>query len=221
MLEEMKRIWADPVWSKVIAGVFLAVGGVVISSLMGWWPNITPIASEIFSPVQSFLINSTLVPNWVLTAICLLWIIGVVFLITPFVRRSVKQDWHDFQHNTLSTVPLGNSFFCNSAKWYNQHATSLSGVFSITNITDRPVSLVTAFIKSPRKARISADRMEEHVLQPHVPKSIRIQFVPYPAVHQQGKPFKATVVFVDQYDHKYPLKKILFKVPPHILFPSK
>jgi hypothetical protein len=122
---------------------------------------------------------------------------------------------------TLRIVPVGNSLYCNSAKWYNQPATFLSGTWHFTNVTDHPVYLAAAYIKSPRKARIHAERMPEYVLQPQAPQSIRVNFFPYPAVHREGKPFKATVVFVDHYDNKHVLKNILFKVPPHVLFPPK
>jgi hypothetical protein len=122
---------------------------------------------------------------------------------------------------TLRIVPQPNSLYCSSAKWYNKPATSLSGTWYFTNITDRPVSLIAAYIKSPRKARISADSMPEYVLQPHAPQSITIRFFPYPAVHQERKAFKATLVFVDQYDNKHVVKNTLFKPPPHLLFRSE
>jgi hypothetical protein len=220
----LKRIWVDPVWSKVIANAVWYAGGAVATTIVaavvyfgGWWGYIIAITSKIIS----LAVASTLVPNWLLVPICLLAAYGLFILPKALHRHIAGQDWHDHQHNTLSIVPLGDSFYCSPALWHNQLATSLSGTWYFTNITDHPVSLVAAYITSPRNARTPADRMAEHVLQPHVPQSIRVQFLPYPAVHQQGKAFKATVVFVDQYDNKHLLKNILFKVPAHLLFRSE
>jgi hypothetical protein len=123
---------------------------------------------------------------------------------------------------TLSILPEGNSLFCNTGMFYNEPATSLRGAWYITNITDRPVSLLAARIKSPRKAAGTEASIKESVLQPDgSPQRIPIQFLIYPAVHQEGKPFKATIVFVDQYRNEHIFKNLLFKVPPHILFRSE
>ena len=123
---------------------------------------------------------------------------------------------------TLRAVPEGNSLFCNAAVHYNSTATALSGTWYIMNITDRPVSLLAARIKSPRKAAGTEASMKECILEPHAsPQRISIRFTVYPIVHRQGKPFKATIILVDQYSNEHVFKNLLFKVPDHILFRSE
>ncbi len=123
---------------------------------------------------------------------------------------------------TLSIVAEGNSLFCNTGMFYNKPATSLSGTWYFTNITDRPVSLLAARIKSPRKAAGTEASIKESVLQPYgPPERISIRFLAYPAIHQERKPFKATIVFIDQYHNEHPVKSIQFKVPDYILSRSE
>ena len=53
----LKKLWRDPVWSKVIAGAILAIIG---SCATYFWPT-----------VKSFLKSSTAVPNWLFIAVSL------------------------------------------------------------------------------------------------------------------------------------------------------
>lgn len=36
----LKKIWHDPVWSKVIAGVILGIGTAAAVYFLDWWPRI-------------------------------------------------------------------------------------------------------------------------------------------------------------------------------------
>lgn|SRR3990172_993287 len=69
-----KKVWSDPVWSKVIAGAILTGLASLVAYLAGWWPNIVSFVSEIGSLGAS----STRVPNWLLA---LLILAGTVVLV--------------------------------------------------------------------------------------------------------------------------------------------
>jgi hypothetical protein len=219
VLKKIRAVLADVsirTISGVIAGAILAGG--VGTYLTGLWPTIADIASKI----GSLVVASTIVPNWLLTPISLLAASGVFILSKASYRHIAGQYRHNTQHNTLRIVPEGSSLFCHTGMSYNKPATSLCGTWYITNITDHSVSLLAARIKSPRKAAGTEASIKESILQPDgSPQRIPIQFLVYPAVHQEGKPFKATIAFVDQYYNEHILKNLLFKVPPHILFRSE
>jgi hypothetical protein len=116
----LKKIWSDPVWSKVIANAIwyalVAVAPVAVAAVVvyfgGWWPSMAAIASRIISQV----VASTPVPNWLFTPICLLAIIGVIFLVMPFVRRIAWQDWREYRleaHNAANDSPETQQPSCN------------------------------------------------------------------------------------------------------------
>lgn len=58
----VKKLWNDPVWSKVIAGVILAAGATIGAYFLNWWPNIGRFIKKGYE--LAFL--STNVPNWLL-----------------------------------------------------------------------------------------------------------------------------------------------------------
>lgn len=73
----LKKFWADPVWSKVIAAGILAVVGLAATYLAGWWP---PLAN-VFLSLSSLMVSVTAVPNWLL-ALLILGAIAVFIVLT-------------------------------------------------------------------------------------------------------------------------------------------
>ncbi len=79
MVTIFKRIWHDPVWSKVIAWAICGAALITGSYFAGWWHD---IAQE-FQFLISVLFASSLTPNWVLgilslLSLCTLVIFGLV-----------------------------------------------------------------------------------------------------------------------------------------------
>jgi hypothetical protein len=64
----IKKLWSDPVWSKVIAGVILAIGATVVSYFLNWWPTIGRFVSEVYA----FAFSTTSVPNWFIALMVIL-----------------------------------------------------------------------------------------------------------------------------------------------------
>ena len=71
----VKKLWNDPVWSRVIAGVILAVGASTGAYFLNWWPIIGGFTKRGYN----FIFVTTNVPNW------LLGILGIVCLPTIFI----------------------------------------------------------------------------------------------------------------------------------------
>ena len=72
----LKKVWYDPVWSKVIAGVILALGGVLWSFVKGLVNNGESIP-EALSDVFGFKVNV-----WIVIAIIL-----AVLIVVSLVKR--------------------------------------------------------------------------------------------------------------------------------------
>ncbi len=72
----LKRIWADPVWSKVIATAIVAVG--VLGA--GWFFNLLSSAWGLVLTAFSYLGSTTLVWNWLLLIMagCTLLVVGMI-----------------------------------------------------------------------------------------------------------------------------------------------
>src|SRR6266446_2741647 len=85
----LKKIWRDPVWSKVIAtgilGGILALVGAIYSESQGWFPTIGQwIASE------------SKIPNWLLIISC-----GVIFWKITDIGRKIF--YHGKKGTNVST----------------------------------------------------------------------------------------------------------------------
>lgn len=70
----LKKIWGDPVWSKVIAAAILGMFAVVVSYLAGWWPTFATFVREAIS----FAAADTPVTNWLLGLLILCSIGGLL-----------------------------------------------------------------------------------------------------------------------------------------------
>jgi hypothetical protein len=93
----IKRIWHDPVWSKVISAGILATLAIVVTYFGGWGPALVHAASAIIA----FLSEATAVPNWALAllglcAAAVLFLLGVAAYTAVFesgpTHRGYVQD---------------------------------------------------------------------------------------------------------------------------------
>lgn len=66
-------IWKDPVWSKVIAVAIISAFVFVSTYLIGAWPSIFQFSIKVYA----FLIESTMVTNWL---IALLFVMSFLFI---------------------------------------------------------------------------------------------------------------------------------------------
>ena len=86
----LKKLWHDPVWSKVIASVILALGMTVTGYFLNWWPTI-----------GGFVSSSTLTPNWLLFLLVLLClptliIIGALAWQNVFPSTPHSPSWKNY-----------------------------------------------------------------------------------------------------------------------------
>ena len=75
----MKKLWHDPVWSKVIAGAILAVAGIIFVYFLQSWPiNVPPLKfstrpTAYVSTCTSVTFNGAVTPNGALTMVWFEW----------------------------------------------------------------------------------------------------------------------------------------------------
>jgi hypothetical protein len=63
-----KKLWHDPVWSKVIAGVILAGGATAATSYFRWWDAVGRFVAQLWG----YVVSRTPTPNWLLAGLTLL-----------------------------------------------------------------------------------------------------------------------------------------------------
>jgi len=90
----IKKIWHDPVWSKVIAGVLLAAGGMIVAYLAGWWPSI----GNFFGTVATFAVRRSSVPIWILAllVIAAAMLVVVTGFIVWRILYAAALDWRSY-----------------------------------------------------------------------------------------------------------------------------
>lgn len=100
----LRKLWGDPVWSKVFATAIVAAGAGLISYIAGWWPSIV----ELFVAIGAFTVASTPIPNWLL-AVLILCAVALValFLVVAFVNTrpsNVARSFRDYTEDVIRGV---------------------------------------------------------------------------------------------------------------------
>jgi hypothetical protein len=95
----LKQYWNDPVWSKVIAGIILAVGTIMGTYFLDWWPSIGGLAKATYS----FATSQTVLSIWVIGVLGLLAAPTVIIIliliwhaIFPTSSRDIE-DWRSYK----------------------------------------------------------------------------------------------------------------------------
>lgn len=97
MSKILRRLWNDPVWSKVIATAIVAVLAMVATYFLNWWP----VLGRMFSEGWSRVVQKTPTPNWllailVLLAVPALLVIGAISWRWAFPPRPPPASWADY-----------------------------------------------------------------------------------------------------------------------------
>jgi hypothetical protein len=95
--QTFKKLWHDPVWSKVIAAVIVAVPASVATYLLDWWPAIGRFAAQSYA----FIFGSTNTPNWILLLLIVLAVptgllSGAIVWQAVFPQKSAGPSWLNY-----------------------------------------------------------------------------------------------------------------------------
>jgi hypothetical protein len=112
----LKKIWNDPVWSKVIAAAVLAVAG---WSAHHRWPALRLILSKAWS----FLLATSPVQHWVLGLLIIAAVIIIVVFVGLLLCIALPQSDHCGNLIPISTRPewlsyTNDSFFGLKWRWH-------------------------------------------------------------------------------------------------------
>ena len=79
----IKKIWKDPVWSKVIAVGILGILASIVTYFFGVWPAIISTLIQVWE----YVLETTLIPRWLLG---LMWIPCLLLVIVIFSEIKEK-----------------------------------------------------------------------------------------------------------------------------------
>ena len=94
MIVLFRQIWADPVWSKVIAGVIL--GAPAVLAAYNWWTEFVAAVAR----TARFLLATTPVWNWLIVIFCLcaVVVVGIFALVVyAWIRPDVAPSWRTYR----------------------------------------------------------------------------------------------------------------------------
>lgn len=91
------KLWNDPVWSKVIAGLILALGATIATYSLDWWPTFGRWANQVYA----FALASTFTPHWLLFLLGLLTLPTLILAIaiawtSIFPTRAQSPSWREY-----------------------------------------------------------------------------------------------------------------------------
>ena len=90
MLKVLKKVWNDPVWSKVISVAIIAL---ITQYFFSWWQFLT----QLIKSLSIFFLQVTQVPNWL---IALMLICSIIVLLVMAInayqacKPSANLSWH-------------------------------------------------------------------------------------------------------------------------------
>jgi hypothetical protein len=85
----VKKIWNDPVLSKVIAAGILAIIVAIYSYFQGWWPTI-----------GHWILFESKIPNWLLIILS----VGTFWKIIDIVSKQFRRDWQSYRKTKINGI---------------------------------------------------------------------------------------------------------------------
>lgn len=97
-----RKLWHDPVWSKVIAGIILGLGAVGLADFLNWWPA---LARQI-TLAHELLSSSNQVQNWIVIILTLLSLPTILFACYIvfekfFPSSATETNWQDYKKDNF------------------------------------------------------------------------------------------------------------------------
>lgn len=91
------KLWNDSVWSKVIAGLILALSATITTYFLDWWPTFCRWTSQGYA----FALASTPTPHWLLLLLGLLTLLTVILVAaiawtSIFPYKAQSPSWRDY-----------------------------------------------------------------------------------------------------------------------------
>ena len=104
---KLKKLWHDPVWSKIIAAAIISLPAAAWAEYKNWWPSIWQGIAAGMATAWNYLLATTPVRHWLLGALVLSAVLFVILLTSvaaslrpgkdPYGKLvSFAADWHSY-----------------------------------------------------------------------------------------------------------------------------
>jgi len=105
----IKKIWKDPVWSKLIVLLFVALAGVISNHYIDWWNSCKSFISNFYI----YLRETSEIQNWILILVSLIASLFILLILMKLLYKIFvkKQEEKPSYQNYLS-----DTFF--NIKWH-------------------------------------------------------------------------------------------------------
>lgn len=121
--EKIKKVWTDPVWSKVIATGILVPLSAIAAYLLNWWPVIKPYGEACYK----FALASSIIPNWISFLVVLLaiptvivWGIALSQKLVP--RGSTSPSWKSYLSDAFVGLRWRWKYYNDEGGIYDLHS---------------------------------------------------------------------------------------------------
>jgi hypothetical protein len=109
-MNRLKKVWHDPVWGNVIAGLILLALTSSVTYFLDWWPAVGEVAQAIYR----FALLSTPLPNWIIGVVGLFAVPTLLILLLLLWKPAFSQEpnWKEnYTTDTFSNLRWRWSFF--------------------------------------------------------------------------------------------------------------
>ena len=117
---------------------------------------------------------------------------------------------------TVRIVPKSNERWWHMGSSNNEPAMQVVTSLHVTNITDEPVTILSAIIKpTDTQGMVFTQHPDENIygeypILPRRTTSVSVDFFIKPPIKEKGKNFRARIILVDQYGNRHKTPKITF-----------
>lgn len=140
--EQVDKYWRDPVWSKVIAGIILAIGAVLLTAITTLARSIVKNQSikDSFDQTIQFLSKATLVNNFVIIATCVIALAALTKLVYD-VTCKIRSKTGDRNGEAQPGEPLKPAIYASSVFLEMRIADAFPGVRGLHWFDDPKVAV--------------------------------------------------------------------------------
>src|SRR5713226_9342507 len=157
----------------------------------------------------------------------LITLAGAIAAILKWGQGLLRTFWHwitrfrtKIPRETIRIVPRYRGLMWYMGSINRQPAMQVEGKWAVTNITDRDVILVKAYVDRKRtEGHVLVKHPHENVfggypILPGTTTDVSTGFWIQPPICKEGRDFRTTVILVDQFGNEHSVKNAVFKAPP-------
>ena len=141
-------------------------------------------------------------------------------IVKRFIYWAVEKAKPSVPTQTLRVVPNTHERWWHMGKSHDKPAMQIVTSLHVTNITDKPVQIVSTIIKPTNTTGFvmvrhpKDDIYGDYPILPDSTSMAHVHFWIQPPIKRSAENFKGTVILIDQYGNKHKIKNIVFQSDP-------